>query len=507
MSLASGDRARVRSTGACGRVAFVGGLRGKAGRFVGVALDEPLGKNDGTVAGDRYFQCAPGHGTFVRPENVEPLVATAEPRRRPPASASMAMAARSHELTEAYMDDFQTGLAALGMPTANDESKHSHSSSPSSGTGFRLEDFRDRFFGGGGGGGGGVSGRAAWGGGPADPQGVLFDASDRPLLCASVSPDGRECVVGGCDHGLKVFDVFSGKQRRNLFSKRFGHREWVTGVTYCPDGAVLSAGMDSKLCLWRGSQCADLEGHSGSVSKVAVTASGAFAVSCSYDKSVRVWDLGACREAGCFTGHKAPILEMALAGGLLLTGARDGVALAWDVASGRPARLNSGQHKGHVTALKAIGAPGHGEPKFASGDQAGTLRLWDLRTRGAVAQQACLHPGGAVNEVESAGENTIVSAGADKIICVSDVRRLDAPLLTLAHHKDFIYSLKATPSHVFSGAGDGMLLVHDLASGKLKFGLGANAAGVRCIELADNVLVAAGDDGNALTYHFPRPHK
>lgn len=107
-----------------------------------------------------------------------------------------------------------------------------------------------------------------------------------------------------------------------------------------------------------------------------------------------------------------------------------------------------------------------------------------------------------MNEIEMPEENLIVTAGADSRILVSDLRKSIHPIVTISSHKDFIYSMRIGGRYILSGAGDGMLLVHEMRSGKLLYGVGANKAGVRCIECRDEFLVAAGDDGTAITYFF-----
>lgn len=71
MSISLQSHLNLPPYGTC-TVAFVGTTHFAPGKWVGLALSAPLGKNDGTVAGTRYFDCkGMGFGVFVRAGVVE----------------------------------------------------------------------------------------------------------------------------------------------------------------------------------------------------------------------------------------------------------------------------------------------------------------------------------------------------------------------------------------------------------------------------------------------------
>lgn len=76
-SLSVGNR--VSTTNGTGTVRFVGTTSFAAGKWIGVELDGPTGKNNGSVQGKSYFSCRNGYGVFVRPAGAK--LVDVSPRR------------------------------------------------------------------------------------------------------------------------------------------------------------------------------------------------------------------------------------------------------------------------------------------------------------------------------------------------------------------------------------------------------------------------------------------
>ena len=72
---------RVQSDGSLATVRYVGPVAGQDVKkvWIGVEWDDAgRGKNDGTTGGERYFECAPSQGSFLKERKIEPRRALAD---------------------------------------------------------------------------------------------------------------------------------------------------------------------------------------------------------------------------------------------------------------------------------------------------------------------------------------------------------------------------------------------------------------------------------------------
>ncbi|KAK2861475.1 hypothetical protein FQN49_004163 [Arthroderma sp. PD_2] len=76
IKLADGRLARIR---------FIGSTRFAPGEWIGLELEDATGKNDGSVQGERYFECEYGFGMFVRASAIIEVIE--QPRKEEPKAA------------------------------------------------------------------------------------------------------------------------------------------------------------------------------------------------------------------------------------------------------------------------------------------------------------------------------------------------------------------------------------------------------------------------------------
>ncbi|XP_039528340.1 dynactin subunit 1 isoform X3 [Pimephales promelas] len=89
-----GSLVEVIGKGHRGTVAYIGNTLFASGKWVGVILEEPKGKNDGTVQGKRYFTCQENHGIFVRQSQIQLVEDLADTSPDTPEAATSKMLKR-----------------------------------------------------------------------------------------------------------------------------------------------------------------------------------------------------------------------------------------------------------------------------------------------------------------------------------------------------------------------------------------------------------------------------
>ena len=150
---------------------------------------------------------------------------------------------------------------------------------------------------------------------------------------ATALPNGRHVVSGSWDHTLRVWDLATGETTKTLQ----GHTGSVSAVAVTPDGRhVISGSWDHTLRVWdlaTGETTKTLQGHTESVSAVAVTPDGRHVVSGSKDSTLRVWDLATGETTKTLQGHTESVSAVAVTPDerCAVSSSRDHTLRVWDL--------------------------------------------------------------------------------------------------------------------------------------------------------------------------------
>mmetsp|Transcript_32595 Transcript_32595/g.92412 ORF Transcript_32595/g.92412 Transcript_32595/m.92412 type:complete len:319 (-) Transcript_32595:208-1164(-) len=223
-----------------------------------------------------------------------------------------------------------------------------------------------------------------------------------------------------------------------------GHAGWVTSIATPLDptsDVILSASRDKSIIKWTltreesnyGQPQRALRGHSHFVEDVVISSDGQFALSGSWDGTLRLWDLNTGSTTRRFVGHTKDVLSVAFSvdNRQIVSGSRDKTIKLWNTL---------------------------GECKYTIGDPEGHTE-W----------VSCVRFSPVTNNP------IIVSGGWDKLVKVWNLTNCKLRS-NLYGHTGYINTVTLSPdgSLCASGGKDGVAMLWDLAEGKRLYSLDAN---------------------------------
>jgi WD40 repeat protein len=290
-----------------------------------------------------------------------------------------------------------------------------------------------------------------------------------------------------------------------------GHNYGVTSVCLSADNRyALSGSWDATLKLWEvesGKCLRTFKGHADGVSSVSLSADGRLALSGSRDSTLKLWEVESGKCLRTFEEHASDVESVSLSadGRLVLSGSSDSKLKLWEVNSGKCLRTFKG-HMGdcfsggfHSVCLNADGRLALTGSEWGSRSQDTTLKLWELE-RGKCLRIFEGHASTVTSVSLSADGRLALSGSRDKTIKLWEVES-GRCLRTFEGHTDGVKSvcLSADCRFALSGGGDSKLKLWEVNNGKCLHTFEEHMSDVESVSLsADGRYALSGSTDKTL---------
>jgi len=209
-----------------------------------------------------------------------------------------------------------------------------------------------------------------------------------------------------------------------------GHRGWVTSIatTYEQSEIVVSSSRDKTVMTWRVGEFEDgigqaqrsLRGHNEPVASVVMSSDAQFALSGSWDKTMRLWDLGTGQSVRNFNGHKKDVFSVAFSSDnrQIVSGSRDRTVKLWNTLAECKYTITDDMHTDWVSCV--CFSPSAKMPLIVSGGWDKLVKVWNLGTC-KIRTNLVGHQGAVYTTAVSPDGSLCASGGKDATAMLWDV--------------------------------------------------------------------------------------
>ncbi|KAI0526713.1 WD40-repeat-containing domain protein [Xylaria bambusicola] len=151
---------------------------------------------------------------------------------------------------------------------------------------------------------------------------------------------------------------------------------------------LLSASRDKTLIVWNltrdesqyGYPKRSLHGHSHIVSDCVISSDGAYALSASWDKTLRLWELASGNTTRRFVGHTNDVLSVSFSADnrQIVSGSRDRTIKLWNTLGDCKYTITDKGHSEWVSCVRF--SPNPGNPVIVSSSWDKLVKVWELST-------------------------------------------------------------------------------------------------------------------------------